>query len=764
MAVVLVLDFFAIDAEEAVIVEPTEASINATRKKIDQHLTVADNSLLRVRLNSSALYRRFSDYEGLNGVLPTHHLSPRVLLAQILRTALPAWLSDELIVSLDLLQRAEALEVFETSKTDVPVNEPFETKLLKSCDADLLSGDISQFIAALARQNQQFLRLLSIEPVQLCFKRHLTLGLSLNDEVATLLVNELLNATAIDDFLNRLAYQQHLQTLRGFVAQYQLNQALPPKNLPESLLQALPALPLVEDNANNLPEKYVSALQAIERKILNKSVSPAAICDCLVDWSQILSELSELIDANYELITDELLAKLQSFSSRQSLELLEQLQQRTRSYPLLDASANVTEALAWSEGYLDYCRGLFLDKQSPDEAVNLSFSKWLLTQQPRITRSDTDWRYFSKQVSAYLEQAYVVVVIMVDALSALNQDIVLAELAGLNHLNLQQGYLFAPLPTLTEVGKMAVLTGIEANAQNGHSQTEILQNHYQNYLPDNNSLKVIRSWTESSERLNETTQLLVFFENRLDDRLHQCKSFSKHRDDIKPIIKQIKRSIERWRKDAAHLNKDIAFFITADHGMTVTNELYQGQALGKVKERVFKGIQTAESNQDFVSINDYAVPKKRWRLNSDALLTHGGLTPEEVIIPFISLTSNIPQPIKTPLEICLISQYCIRLDNKFWQIECLLSSNTDVSNIQLSFASPFNGKETLDSLRAMKRQTLKLNFNSEHEQEGLTEIQLHLGYKRDDGAYEENNKVFSVEFPPALIEKNSATQSFEDMF
>ncbi|NOQ35600.1 MAG: PglZ domain-containing protein [Methylococcaceae bacterium] len=756
MAVIFILDQFGIDTEDAMLVEASETAINVARKQINQHLEIANPDLLRLRINSHALFKRFSDYEGLTGVLPTQQLLPRVLLAQALKTELPAWLSDEIIINSDLLELAQTSEILETS--EVYSATSFEKDLIKRCDAELLSCELQTFINALSRQNQAFLQLLKIEPLQIHFKNHLTLGLALGEEVATLLIDELLKTSSISEFLNTLAYQQHLQQLRGFISEHQLNQALPPKNLPDSLLQALPALPLSEENANGLAEKFISALQAIEHKILHQDIPATVLCECLHDWSPLLNELSELIETNRDLITDELLVKLESFSSEQSQVLLSQLQQRLQSYPLLKSDACVEDVLTWLDGYFDYCRALFLDKQTPEETVTQSFSDWLLSQPVRVSSLPNNWRYCEQQIQAYLKEAYIVVVIMVDALSALNQDSVLAELAGLNHLNLQTQSLFAPLPTLTEVGKLAVLTGLEASAQKGSNQTEVLQNHYQN------SLKVVKSWKESSERLDENSELVVFFENRLDERLHDCISFNKHRDDIKPIIKQIKRSIESWRKDAAHLNKEIAFIITADHGMTVTDELYQGKPLGKVKERVFKEASQIDSNQDFVLINNYAVPKKRWRLSSDALLTHGGLTPEEVMIPFITLTSNIPEPIKTPLEVSLNSQSCIKLGDKVWQIELSLISNSEVSNIQLNLAPPFKGKANLDSLRAAKTQVLKIDFSSEQIQEGLTEIELQLTYKRTDKANEENNKLFNVEFPPALLEQDTESNKFNNMF
>lgn len=107
MAILFIIDSFGIDKKDALQVEISEAAINAAIKKIDRHLETANQSLLRVRLNSLALFRRFSYYEGINGVLPTQHLLPRVLLASTLKTELPDWLLDELIVSLGLLDNTQ---------------------------------------------------------------------------------------------------------------------------------------------------------------------------------------------------------------------------------------------------------------------------------------------------------------------------------------------------------------------------------------------------------------------------------------------------------------------------------------------------------------------------------------------------------------------------------------------------------------------------------------------------------------------------------
>ncbi|MCK5897804.1 MAG: PglZ domain-containing protein [Methylococcales bacterium] len=759
MSIRLIIDYFNIDKQDALIVSNNKKAVNINRKKIDTHLEQKIDTLLRVRLNTPALFRHFSDYEGLNRVLLTQKLLPREILKNLSKKKLPDWLSNELIVRLKILDNKQFLEPLEASATI-----QFEKYLLKNCNNDLLSNDIEVFFSALSKQTPTFLHILTIDAVQDCFKTHLILGLSLNNEVADLLIKALLTENSMDSFLSNLTYQQHLLSLRCFIDDYQLNLTLPAKNLSDLLLNALPTFPFVEKEASSLPDKFIEALQLFERKILNEEVQSKNLCPILVDWPSLLTELSELIEENKALMSDELLLKLSQFNSQESQSLLKNLQNRCQKYPLLEANASVDETLHWSEDYFDYCRTLFLNKELPDEVINLSFSEWLIHQSVRVARSPNNWRYCATQIEAYLKEAYIVVVIMIDALSALNKDIILAELAELNHLNLQQDDLFAPLPTLTEVGKMAVLTGLETDKQQGKTQTEILQNCYQRYLVRDNSLKVVKSWKDSSERLDENTQLVVLFENRLDERLHDCVSFSKHRDDIKPIIKQINRSIEKWRKDAAQFNKDIAFFITADHGMTVTSEYYQGKALGEIKERVFKKVASNPNHPDFEVMKGYAIPKKRLRLSKEALLTHGGLTPEEVMIPFIRLTSNTPQLIKTPLSIILTSINCIKLPDEIWQVECCLSSNIDVKNIQLTLTSPFKGKETIDSLRAGKSQRVQLKFSAHPQQEGAVELPLHLSYDRNDGGHEENEKLLNIEFPPILLEKNTDTENFEGMF
>lgn len=762
MTIQLIVDCWAIDNENAQVAGKTEEEINALRKAVDEHLAREDATLLRIRLTNLALFKHFSHLEGMNNVLPTQYLIPRVLLVERLKIRLPDWLTDDLIVALGLLKKATIAPGSKKS--------PLEAQLLNACHADLLAAtDFYVFVAALRQQPQAFLTLLSIEAIRAQLILHLSVGLLLNPDAAKRFIEALSKSPVIDSFLQNFTHQQHTQFLRQKLAHYSLTFALPAQVLPSSLLMALPLLPLPESQAKQLPEYFLAIMAEVMRKIRIKELEPEALADFVtVDWPSLWIELDRLCEDYPKLMNPSLASQCQRFESTEALALSKKLTDylACSHYRSLLADASVDEVLDWSIGYFDYLRPVLLSGQIPDESINGSFSEWLLSQSSRISRSDADWRYCAKQIKKFLSSNYLVVVVVIDALSALNQDILLTELATLNHqLTITSDILFAPLPTLTEIGKLAVLTGKPTHSL-PNNQEKALQQTYQAYLSEPNALKIIKSWEDTSEHITEQNKLVVFFENRIDTRLHDATSFAKHRDDILPIMRQLKRCVQSWLKDAAH--RDVVFFITADHGMTATNGRYTGELLGEVNDRIFKVQRNEPLPDNFVSVNQdsagyYAVPKTRLGL-SEASLAHGGLTPEEVLIPFVMLTRTTIQPSRMPVNAKIIGE-CVRLSDKFWQLELRLSVSVQVESLRLSLEPQFKLEfsEPIDIIRANKSHSITLKFRSNCEQEGLTTVDLELQYKRAD-VHEKNSKRLEILFPASLLERDTQTQSFEDMF
>ncbi|TSA39894.1 MAG: hypothetical protein D4R63_07740, partial [Methylococcaceae bacterium] len=376
MPVQLILDYFGIDSNDALHVEASDISINAVDKRVRQYLREQSPTLCRVRLSNEALYHRFEYLEGMDDVLPTQALIPRLFLAEKLNTVVPDWLTHEQIVALDLLNQ-QSFSKFTC----------FEKTLLSVCASNIISGqDFYAFIAALNQQRPAFLSLLTIDSVKKCLLDHLIFDLNIAKETATLFIAELMRHEKSQDFLNTLAYQQHLFQLRCVINRYALNIALPAQTLPTPLF-SLSLLPLTETRGQPLVEKFLTVLNSITRKILANEVSSDALAELfIVDWSVLWTELNNLIEQSPNLISDALAQKLATFTSSEAIALAKKLTRA--SYPLLDPSASVEAVLAWSTGYFDYCRHAFSYKQTSDESINGSFTDWLLNQSTRIARSN----------------------------------------------------------------------------------------------------------------------------------------------------------------------------------------------------------------------------------------------------------------------------------------------------------------------------------------------------------------------------------------
>ncbi len=723
MTVQFILDYFEIDTEHALEVESTEEAITIAMTQIWHNLSKPSEQLLRIRLKTPALFKRFEYFEGVNHVLPTQQLIPRLLLSEKLKILLPEWLSNEYIVALGLLKNSNFENGFDS----------FEKNLLYACDKALILGtNFTDFIFALRAQPFKFFALLENREIKNHLLAHLEFDLNLSKKTADVLLVSLYETNDVAVFLDTLAYQQHLLYLRQFVLRYKLEIALPALAL-SSDLATLPLLTLSESEAFNLANHFTDVLNATVRKVFAESLPAEILAELLmVDCSRLWCELNDLIDAHPELISKTLVQKITTFSSVDAIALAEKLKQNTCS--LLAKTANIEDVLKWIEDYFKYCRHAFLHKQPLDEAINLSFTHWLLSQTARIAYSKASWLRCSQQITQFLQiPDYAVVVIMVDALSAINKDILLAELECLQqeNLTLVSETLFAPLPTLTEIGKLAVLTG-KPTSQLPKDHETALRETYQSFLPETQSLKVGRSWHGSAnETLNAQTKLLVIFENELDERLHNGSSFQKHRDELVSITQQIKLKIKKLAKDAHYNGREIVFFITADHGMTVTQEFYTGEPLGENKERCFKlKSESIELPEDFVRIDNYAIPKKRLRLTPAAKFTHGGLTPEEVLIPFITLTTKKSSLPKTNIEITLNDKHAQPISDKQWQIDLRLTSNVLANDIQMSIKDAlFSGFEKIDSLRANKSQNVVFRFSSKQKQEGLIPIEFVISYQ-----------------------------------
>jgi hypothetical protein len=760
----LIVDEYNIDLEGAVDTVSVPVDIYPCRERIYGYLKQNNQVVHRICIKSQALYLRFKDFEGLEGVFPTVVLNPKALFRKKFDYDCPTWLTSELVVELKLL------DVIDSEK-----KEDFVEFIIESTDPTILTeNNFNLAIEKIENKKVLFKSLLKINDVKERLATRFSISFDVEKHRLISLFDYLLVGENFKLNLNQLKVEQHTDELRKIVSHFKLNLALPPRTINSELLK-LPILPLNEDVNKDLVNKWLGICDDINRLIVHEKYAFEDIAKVLISpWPALLNMIDRLIDDNINYLTDDLVFKLESFSSIESEILTAKLNNYRKSVEkiVFPKSPDVNSVLKWVDGYLDKTRKDFSAGNEINSDNAVEFSHWLNNEGPRISRTNAHWLSFSKGVSQSLKENKIVVICMIDALSFIHDDLITDIFSKIDHLTLQKEKLFSPLPTLTEVGKLTVLTGKEMGTHSLPS-SEAIKDRYKEYLPSDQALKIFKSWEDTRQSKIENDQkLLVFFENRIDERLHDCPSFDKHRQDVNAVLGQLKVKIESWRKDAIMLNKEIDFYITADHGMTVCEDHETVNIEGVIKDRVIKVDKRPlelPNNCTFIKTkgkeSGYIVPFDRRYFSNKRkgrVLSHGGMTPEEVFIPNYKLYSGLKTHYKDVVNIELKEDECKKTNNT-WSISLGLSSSIDIDELKVSFKPPFICYKKISSVISGKYTAVTFDFKSSVEQSGLTELGFELSYVLQGEVYKELKSI-SINFPRKLIEESKASSDFEGMF
>jgi hypothetical protein len=640
MKVFFIVDSFDLNQEPALQVKDPK-QVASVRTRIYQHLLTPSPTPLKIHL-TEALFRRFKNFEGIQGV-HVRYLYPTTQIVKLLGETPPPWLTNELIMGLGLLNQPSLPDHLRNC-------EESAGKILGLLHPDLLEPEnMSDFYNALRQAPPTFTKLLHLEVIQSRLIQGLQRVLSLNCIQG--LMRQLIHTDCVTKTLDALGCEQIRETMREVLQMHlpQIDFPLPARQCDQELLMCLPPIAIAEEQAFELPKELIQLLTLLEREVREQKCSQAVFAQLMiVNWPCVLRYTTTLLTKNPKLATQALAEALYALKEADALaQTVEKMCQIAPPSQPLSETATIKEALHWSSQYIDYSRREFLSQQEPCEKLGFSFSDWLINQRARIMRSSADWRQVSFITEKHLSANRLVILCMVDALGTLNTDIICAELEQLEHITIDEQMLFSPLPTLTEVSKMAVITG-QSVSQLPSSTETALQQHYAAHLMTPQALKIAKSWREFEMPLEKETQLLVYFENRIDERLHTCTSFEKHRQDIKSIGKQLAYQIKEWMNDAGFLQREWVVLITADHGMTSISQRDSVKSdLGAIKERTVKVKQKPDEIPEHFAFlpategtSGYLVPKGRIRTGGKTPLTHGGLLPEEVLIPLITIRAS----------------------------------------------------------------------------------------------------------------------------
>jgi hypothetical protein len=175
------------------------------------------------------------------------------------------------------------------------------------------------------------------------------------------------------------------------------------------------------------------------------------------------------------------------------------------------------------------------------------------------------------------------------------------------------------------------------------------------YRLDASELQVSTSW-EDAERtaLHPTARLLVHRDNRLDDRLHATASYSSLLEDCFGLFARTAALLARWVNDFRCINQSPpVLLLTADHGFTYgpppARRLDGGKGMVASPRCMEIDGDACEAQLDDPSLtvldrDRFHLPKsflaaRGRRFGRDTAtgwtLAHGGLLPEEVVIPVL---------------------------------------------------------------------------------------------------------------------------------
>jgi hypothetical protein len=227
--------------------------------------------------------------------------------------------------------------------------------------------------------------------------------------------------------------------------------------------------------------------------------------------------------------------------------------------------------------------------------------------------------------------------------------------------------------------------------------------------------------------------------------------------------------------DAARHGAQATILRTADHGATegiaqrfALTWLYSGG------ERLLQVAATPDPVPDgfaFVASSrtggGYLIPYGRVAFGSTANLVHGGLTPEEVLIPFI-LISRGGTGSQSALSLTPAEARC-HAATKGWHVTLCLANSTNDSffNLKMVAQSPFTGEsQPIARLGPYERQSaIILKIASPVEQQGRTQVSFELRYQPADGApYERLFFQLDLDLGAHLMERTEAANDFDAFF
>jgi len=406
--------------------------------------------------------------------------------------------------------------------------------------------------------------------------------------------------------------------------------------------------PLPGDLHKEVSNRFTRAFRRarLEGRDLTKTALPLNAM-----WDGLIDELEKWLRAKPNALTQQAAEHLESLPGSQSVKIAEVLN-RFRPHRKPAQWDSLEEIEGWITAYSAYIRNAFCRRTLPESWADdpaAGFSKWI-TENITVPFNHQDYGFFqiARQVKGFLSQGRSVILVMVDAWAFHLANALITEMsATLGEQPSSVRPVFSAIPTLTEVSKPSMITGLRPDQCNRRIEL-LLPEVYQ--LTEAQVL-FVDSWKDPARAaLTKANRLIVYRDNSLDKRLKECTDYVALLDAFESISRTIADRVSDWAGDLKYLtHTDPVVIVTSDHGFTYgpspdrkgdTAASLEGHlrcaAVEDGQPEHPKGSVALLSKEAFHLTRSYVAATSRkfgHGTMSGWVMQHGGLLPEEVIVP-----------------------------------------------------------------------------------------------------------------------------------
>lgn len=623
----------------------------------------------------------FDTYRHLSGV-KTEEVSPRTRIRELLRAEPPDWLTNTDICEWKLLDRDPPSELLDDGW---PVT--IASWLIPGLDA---VGSLEEWLAVVACAS--FTGQYGNDPVSICIQNSfsdLASRVIQSSEVVSELRVALTRAESPVAFANEWLRRKSLLPLVQSALDNPLRTAgIDLGSASERVIAG--HLPVVFSLPSSLHVEVSRLMRDAvhQSRIIDQTRLSEVVLRLNAIWDGVPEELRIWLDMYPRGLTEKAALHLEGLPGYQSNDIVRRVVGWYSPPSQIAPWSGLTEGIdEWINKYAQFLRRCFVRREFVAENDPAdSFGRWLKDNYAvSFNHAEHSYCRLSQLVKTQLSHERCVILVLVDALAIhIVQDLIGFVSKTLGQDYTTYAFLFGPIPTVTDVCKNAVLTGCLPDACRGDLRNQLSQA----YGITGEELLLAADWKDAERtEITESTRLIVYRDNRIDDRLHKLENYATLLEECPEIFRKIASRLHRWVRDVELVrgHKPLVL-VTADHGFTFGPQPgveTKGHQILDGKHRCLALTDTigdADLNDDSITVID----KDQFHLSRNYLaargrnfgqgtmsgwsLSHGGLLPEEVIIPLVEWYGDevaVPWPQITFSDGALVEEGNLLLATQF---------------------------------------------------------------------------------------------------